>query len=256
MLSPDGWGAVTRLGLLIPHADVGPESELEAMAPDDVVIHGARVPFGAMAAGGTMDPTISHEPVRSFAEPPFVDDAAELLAAAPINAIGFAFTSSAYVIGAEREAAMIVRLEQRTRGIPVVTPCAAAVAGLRRLGVSRLALISPPWFDAELTGLGKGYFESQGFEVIHAESADLPSDQAAIEPERLLEAVRSSTPEAADGVFIGGNGFRAVGVIGALEAALGRPVVTANQALMWGLLDRAGRDEPLQGYGRLLRTQP
>src|SRR5215210_6871903 len=100
----DGWGAVTRIGVLTPHADVGPESELEAMAPDGVVVHAARVRFGAMAAGGGMDPTIPLAPVRAFAEPPLVDDAAELLAAAPIDAIGYGFTSSAYVIGVEGEA--------------------------------------------------------------------------------------------------------------------------------------------------------
>jgi hypothetical protein len=35
-----------------------------------------RVPFGAHKAGGTMDWTIADDPVRAFAEPPFVDDAA------------------------------------------------------------------------------------------------------------------------------------------------------------------------------------
>jgi maleate isomerase len=33
----------------------------------------------------------------------------------------------------------------------------------------------------------------------------------------------------ADAGFIGGNGFRAVGAIAALERALGRPVLTSNQ---------------------------
>jgi hypothetical protein len=50
-----------------------------------------------------MDPTISLAPVRAFTEPPDVDDAAELLAAAPIHAITFGFTSSAYVIGRDGE---------------------------------------------------------------------------------------------------------------------------------------------------------
>src|SRR5688572_17420744 len=68
----DGWGADTRLGVLTPHADVGPESELQAMSPEEVAIHASRVPFAAMAAGGGMDPTIPLAPVRAFAEPPFV----------------------------------------------------------------------------------------------------------------------------------------------------------------------------------------
>jgi maleate isomerase len=86
----DGWGAVTRIGVVIPHADVGPESELQAMAPPVVVIHATRAPFGAMGAGGVMDPTIPLAPVVAFAEPPGVDEAVALLAAAPVQAIGYA----------------------------------------------------------------------------------------------------------------------------------------------------------------------
>ena len=52
MWQPDGWDVRTRIGVLTPHADVGPESEIRAMAPESVGVHAARVPFGAMAAGG------------------------------------------------------------------------------------------------------------------------------------------------------------------------------------------------------------
>ena len=100
MWQPDGWGFRARLGLLVPHAAIGSESELAAMAPAGVSIHATRVPLGVMRAGGLMDPTIALEPVRAFADPPLVDEAAELLAAAPLHAIGFAFTSSSYVRGA------------------------------------------------------------------------------------------------------------------------------------------------------------
>lgn len=147
-----GWRA--RIGVLTPHADIGPESEFHAMAPDGVSIHAARVPFGVMAPGGAMDPTIALDPVRAFADPPYVDDAAELLAAAPLHAIAYAFTSSSYVRGAADDAALKVRLEGRTRGIPVAITCTAAVLALRALGTHRLALIDPPWFSAELTALG------------------------------------------------------------------------------------------------------
>jgi maleate isomerase len=70
----DGWEATVRIGVLTPHADVGPESELQAMAPPGVAIHATRVPFGAMAAEGVMDPTIPLAPVRAFAEPPHLED--------------------------------------------------------------------------------------------------------------------------------------------------------------------------------------
>jgi maleate isomerase len=248
----DGWGAVTRIGLLIPHADVGPESELQAMAPPSVVVHGARAFFGAMAPGGAMDPALPLEPVRAFADPPGIDAAVALLAAAPVHAIGYAFTSSAYLIGADGEAAMLTRLRERAGGIPVTASCTAAVEALRALGVGRLALVHPPWFDEELAAQGEAYFGAQGFEVVLSEAAGLPSDQRRIEPEPLYEWLRAHVPDRADGVFVGGNGFRAVGVIEAAEVALHRPVATANQCLLWHLLWLAGARERPSGYGRLL----
>jgi maleate isomerase len=249
---PDGWDAEFRIGVLVPHADLGPESELQAMAPGGVRIHAARVPFGAMFAGGEMDPTIPLAPVRAFAEPPDLDDAAELLAAAPLDAIAYGFTSSAYVIGAEAESEMIARLETRTRGVSVVATCRASVNGLRQLQANRIALFDPPWFDDELSGLGRGYFADAGFDVVRSGPCGLPSDQTKIAPDELHAWISEHTPSEAEAIVIGGNGFRAVGAIAALEEDLGVPVLSANQALLWASLRAAGADpRGVTGYGLL-----
>jgi maleate isomerase len=252
---PDGWDASVRIGVLTPHADVGPESELRAMAPATVGIHAARVPFGAIRADGVMDPTIPLAPVRSFSDPPHVDAAAELLAAAPVHAIAYGFTSSAYVIGIDGEASMIARLAQHTRGIPVVAASAATLVALRQLGAGRIALVSPPWFDAELDELGCRYYESAGLKVLHSGPCGLPSGQARITAADLYTWVCTHTPTDAEAVVVGGNGFRAVGAIAALEHTLDRPVLTANQALLWSALNAAGADpSAITGYGRIFQT--
>ncbi|ATZ25208.1 maleate cis-trans isomerase [Streptomyces lavendulae] len=252
MWQPDGWDVRVRLGILTPHADVGPESELRAMAPPDVGLHTARVPFAAMGRGGAMDPVLPLAPVRAFAEPPGVDEAAALLAAAPVAAIAFAFTSSAYVIGPRGEGHMLARLGERAHGLPVVATCAAAVEALRVLGAGRIALVDPPWFDDTLSDLGRGYYEDCGFEVAYAAPCGLPSGQTLIGPAALHDWVAPRVPDAAEALVIGGNGFRAVGAIGALEATLGRPVLSANQVLLWAALRAAGAETGgVAGYGRL-----
>ncbi len=251
MWQPDGWSFRARLGILVPHAAIGSESELAAMAPEGVSIHATRVPLEVMRAGGLMDATIALEPVRAFAHPPLVDDAAELLAAAPLHAIGFAFTSSSYVRGAADDESLRARLERRTRGIPVAICSTSAVLGLRAVGARRVALVDPPWFSPELTALGVEYFRTQGFEIVHAKPAGLPSEQLAINPGQLFAWVREHVPAEADAVYIGGNGFRAVGVIQALEEDLRIPVLTANQVLLWHLLRLAGTRAPVTGYGCL-----
>ena len=67
MWQPDGWGWRARIGVLTPHADIGPEAELRAMAPDGVSIHATRIPLGVYTPGGKMDHTIANDPVRAFA---------------------------------------------------------------------------------------------------------------------------------------------------------------------------------------------
>ena len=202
MWQPDGWGFRARIGVLVAHAGINAESELNAMAPDGASVHAARVPLGVMRPGGGMDLTIALEPVRAFADPPLIDDAAELLAAAPLHAIGVAFTGSSYVRGTDDDEALRARLEGHTRGIPVAITCASAVLALRALGARRLAQIDPPWFPPELTALGSGYFASQGLEIVHAAPAGLPSNQRAIHPGQLYEWARAKVPPTAEAVWV------------------------------------------------------
>ena len=251
MWQPDGWDVRARIGVLTPHGDVGPESELQAMAPEGVRVHATRVPFGGIRTGGQMDPTIPLAPVQAFVEPPDIDEATALLAAAPLGAIGIGFTSSAYVIGADGERKVVERLMEHSAGIPVVSTCAAAVAGLRTLKVQRIALFNPPWFDAELDRLGAGYFTSLDLDVVLHRPCELPSNQRSISPADLFAWIVAHTPDNAEAVFIGGNGFRTVGVISTLEADLQRPVLTANSVLLWALLHAARTAARPTNYGRL-----
>ena len=153
---PDGLGYRTHIGLLTPHDDAVPESALWTMAPEDVSVHVARVLL--------VD-------TRTFADPPHPDEATALLAALPMQAIVFAFTTTSYLLGPEGEQALKARLEQRTNGIPVLLSCPAAVTAFRTLGVRRIALLHPPWFADDEQQLGMAYFRNQGFEVVYKPNA-------------------------------------------------------------------------------------
>ncbi|WP_019853350.1 maleate cis-trans isomerase family protein [Actinopolyspora mortivallis] len=251
----DGWDVRARLGVVVPHADVGPESELNAMAPAGLSVHASRLHFSAMRAGGEMDPTIPHDPVRAFVEPPGVDECVEALAAAPLDVLACAFTSSAYKHGVEGEREFLARLDKSSRGIPVISTALAAVDALRACGVERLALVNPPWFDTELDELGARYFSEQGFRVVHHAPCGIPSGQRHATPPVMFDWVRG-LPREVDGVFIAGNGLRAVGTIAPLEEELGVPVLSANQVLLWRALTTVGLDPAeVRGYGRLFARE-
>jgi maleate isomerase len=234
---------VIRVGVLTPHAAIGPEAEFAEMAPGRVVTCVARVSAG----GRTGQPSTSE--LRALTASP-LDEAAARLDGSSVDAIGYASTTSAYAIGFEAEEALVSRLAERL-GTPVASTCAATVLVLRVLGTERVALVHPPWFGTAENELGTAYFQSQGFDVVSAASADLPDDPRRISAADVLTWTARAVSGDTEAVFIGGNGFRAAGAVAALEAELGVPVLTANQVLFWNLLVEAGAPFEVSGYGRL-----
>jgi maleate isomerase len=240
----DGSGWRARLGVLT-HEDLTiTESEFWAMAPDGVSVHTTRVPF---------------RDYRTYANAPGPDNAIELLAGLPLQAIIYAFTAASYLLGALGEQELVARLEQRSHGIRVLMPCVAAAAAFRALAARRIALFHPPWYDDDMVQKGVAYFQKQGFEVVHARhftpaiQVPHPNLGAEVNPAELYDWVRKHAPSNVEGVFIAGNGWRTIGVIAALEEDLGRPVLTANQAALWYALRLAGVGAQVDDYGQVFK---
>jgi maleate isomerase len=114
-----------------------------------------------------------------------------------------------------------------------------------------LALIDPPWYSEELNAKGAAYFQNEGFDVVYSAPAAIGNGQRDVQPADVYDWVKAHVPDNAEAVFIAGNGFRAVGVIKALEEALGRPVLTANQVLLWQALQIANVKTTVESYGRI-----
>ena len=65
------------------------------------------------------------------------------------------------------------------------------------------------------------------------------SDQQAIQPSELYNG------------SVNKRGFRAAGIVEALEENLDRPILTANQVAFWQALALSGSRQPIVGYGRI-----
>ena len=254
MWQPDGAGSRAKIGVLTPHLDPVPESELQAMAPQGISIHAARVPLGMVGPDGQIIPQLGPDVAKAFSEPPAVDDAVSLLSTLGLDAIVYAFTSSSYILGSENDLLLKARLEKRSDGIPVVIQTLALVSALRAVAAKKIALIHPPWFTPELDGLGVTYFGKAGVDVVYHGSAKLRSDYGDILPKQIYDWASAHMPDSADTLVIGGGGFRAVGAIDALETTLNRPVLTANQASLWYALRISGVGDQINEYGRLFEA--
>ncbi len=253
---PDGAGSRARIGVLTPHMDAVPESEFQALAPNGVSIHSARVPLGMVGPNGEIIPHVDADIATAFVSPPVIDDAASLLAAVTPSAIVIGFTSSSYILGQGEDAKLKARLEKRTKGIPIIIQSAAIAIALRALQAKRITLVHPPWFSDDLDSLGAAYYRNEGIEVLEHGQATLRDDFGDMPHDQIVQWVTDHTPDDADVAVIGGGGFRATGVINEIERILNRPVLTANQAAFWLALRTSGIEDDLAGYGKIFECRP
>lgn len=249
--APDGWAYRARIGLLVPDTDVGPESEWSALVPAGISVHASRFRFPVDMVVRAED-RIAFAGVEFVAAPGPLDDATALFGNSLVDIVALAFTSTSYIGGEGEDAKLAARLAKAANGRPVVTTGQAILDALAALGAKRVMLVDPPWFPVDLTDLGGAWLERAGFSVAAAVPAGLPSGQENIHPGHLYRWIRANLAAGTDAVVIGGNGFRSVGAVQALERDLDIPVMTANTALLWQVLRTLGLPTAeVVHYGRL-----
>jgi maleate isomerase len=133
------------------------------------------------------------------------------------------------------------------------TLLSGVIEGLRALAARRI-VVGTPYLD-EINRLEQGYLEARGFEVLDIQGLNLTYDTEmnAVTPAYLADFARAIDRPEADAVFISCGALRTIEVIDEIEAALGKPVVASNQAMLWHCLRLAGIDDRIEGYGRLFR---
>jgi len=244
---------MSTIGVISPHAAAGPEAEWPLMLDSPVAVRVARVPAPGATAAEPGTPPTAPAGLQALTDDAVIDAAAESLGEPrSLDAIGYASTTTGYAIGHAAESALVTRLARRC-GVPVAGTSAAAVDALRVLGVQRLELVHPPWFDEAMNELGSAYFRDVGLDVVASRSAELPDDPDGIRVDDVIEWSSAHVSDEASAVFLGGNGFLVAAAIERLEVVLGRPVLSANQVLLWSLLGQLPARSRVSGYGSLFR---
>lgn len=167
-----------------------------------------------------------------------------------LDVMGFGCTSGSMAIGPGRVAAAVHRVRP---GIPVTDPVSAALKGLKTLGARRIALLTP--YPDAVNEVVAAYVSGKGFEIAERASFKQPNDPAIarVPPEAIERAGVELGRRKVDALFISCTALRCSSVIERIEQAIGKPVVTSNQALAWDCLRLAGCTAAVEGYGQLLR---
>lgn len=237
-----GWRA--KIGLIVPPTNTVNESEWRLAVPDGVSFHTHR-----MALHSDIDSETGRARLDSD-----LDDAFTMLLPAGPDVIAYACTAGSMVKPVE---SLPAALSER-HGVKAVTTSAAIVAALRSLGAARLSVATP--YGDTLNAHETCFLEDHGFRVERIIGLGIgeggPSEfpliaQTGIEQVHA-HASAAFAPES-DALVLLCTDFPTQALIGPLEAELGVPVVTSNQATLWACLRAAGLDDRPAALGRLAR---
>lgn len=230
-----------HFGILIPSTNTTCEVEFGRLGPD-LQAHAARLGKGGDTPfSPSLDADVAYQ--------------SKMLGDARVEVIALAQTSAS--LFADDYDEVTVRRMTDASGIPSFTSAQAVGRALRALGTSRIAMATP--YSEDVIGRAKRYYETKyGITVVASESLGATNSYAIGKMDAgAAQAAfsRIDRPDVEALVVPGGN-FPTMDRIAAWEQQFGKPVITTNQATLWGVMQAMGIKAPLAGKGRLLEQMP
>jgi maleate isomerase len=176
--------------------------------------------------------------------------AAELLADARVDAIGWSGTSSGW-LGFDADRRLVERIAERT-GIPATTAVLALNELLALRGVTRLALVTPYTGDVQQRIIDN--YRTLGIEVVAERHLGIcvNHDFALVEPAQLRGLMREVAAARPQAITTFCTNLHAAALAEAVEAELGIPLLDTVSTTVWGQLRAAGADPAaVRGWGQL-----
>jgi len=234
-----GWRA--RIGFLGPSSSIDtPAYEFYRMAPPGVAMVGTIMGIRILT-----DDDIG----RALQA---LDRVAEQYSREKVDIVNLGGSPPVVFGGKDSEKKLIERME-RNSGVMSTTSQTGAVAALKSLGVTKVAVASP--FDESQNHKLKNYLESSGFKVGAIGGLAVPLSEMAFLPNEksyvfAREVVRQADKDI-NGIYLPCAKWPTVETIEALEKDTGLPVVTSIQGMLWHCLRKLGLRDRIEGFGKL-----
>jgi len=235
----------TLLGVLTPSSNTALEPLTSAMLThvDNVSAHFSRFRVTRIS--------LSAQDLGQFDDRPILA-AAELLADAKVDAIGWSGTSAGWM-GFEQDAELCRRITETT-GIPATSSILALNEILDRSRTRTLGLVSPYLRDVQDRIVD--HYRTEGIECIAESHLDIDDnfqfskvDEATLN--RQVAAVAGVSPDA---IALYCTNLRSAQMAAKWEAEHGIPVFDTTATVVWKLLRMTGHDTTtITGWGRLFQ---
>lgn len=237
-----------RIGVLVPFTNTNLEADLALLCPRGLTVHTTRM-------GGYDEDEIPDADQMAGLGAADLEEPLRLLLGCRPDVVLYGCTSATLTHGPAFDRALAAGIETST-GAATVTAAGAVANALTWLGAKRIAFASP--YTADINRMAIAFLDQSGFETVsRAEIGETLDNrgQGELTPEDVFELGLLADGPGADALVLSCTDMRAVEAIDRLENAIGKPVVTSNQAMMFQALQILDIRESFTGYGRILQRR-
>lgn len=237
-----------RFGILVPFTNTNLEPDMAMMRPDGVSLHFSRM-------GGYDEDEVPDEHQMQGLGAADLDGPLNLLMGVRPDVVFYGCTSATLTHGPEFDRSLSEKIKSDS-GAKTVTAAGALVNALEALGVHRIGFASP--YVPAINDMAVDFLGQMGCQTVARSEVHETLDntgQGALDPDAVFELGKQADHPEAEAVVLSCTDMRSVETLNRLESAIGKPVISSNQAMMFQALQLAGIANPIPGFGKLL-AQP
>ncbi len=237
-----------RFGILVPFTNTNLEPDMALMRPDGVSLHFARI-------GGYEEDKIPDEKQMQSLGTADLDEPLNLLMGVKPDVVFYGCTSATLTHGPEFDHLLAQKIKSQS-GAETVTAAGALLNALTTFQADQIGFASP--YVEAINDMAIGFLAKSGVTTVARSELDVVLDnkgQGALEPDAVFELGLKADHPQAQVLVLSCTDMRSVEVIARLEAAVKKPVITSNQAMLYQALQLLDYNEPITGFGKLLERQ-
>jgi maleate isomerase len=222
-----------KIGVLVPFTNVNLEPDMEMMRAPDTTLHFARL------GGYDVDEIPGFEQMAGLGAAD-ITETLRLISGVRPDVVLYGCTSATLTHGSgfDRDLAQRIKLMS---GAKCLTAAGSLVAGIQAFGAAKVGFASP--YLGEINDQAIAFLHDEGIETVRCADIGRALDnygQGELTPQEVFSlALRADHPEA-QAIVLSCTDMRSTEAIEQIEAALGKPVVTSNQALMFAVMRALG----------------
>ncbi len=232
-----------RVGMLIPSSNTSIEREYPRWMPRSLSFHFARLTMTRLDAEGMAEQLAD------------MRRAVTSLADARVEAVLLCQTAASYWMGQAWDSEIRAQMADWSKAT-AMTAAQTVLDALAALRATRIGFAAP--FPEEIGQASLRYLEANGIRIRATRFGGYRDNFAIAEipPADVIELACGADHPEAQAVLLPGGNMPCLDVADAIEARIGKPVISTNQAGMWALLERFGLPDRIEGAGTLLRERP